>query len=95
MFNASLTFFYIYIFCVFQNELRILFTALTESKHHLLQKMVGTTDRPASKQLEVDSDLLIKKDKKDDSMNLMSYVSCRHCLRWRTASESLSRKSQS
>lgn len=41
-----------------------MFTALTESKHHLLQKMVGTTDRPASKQLEVHSDLLIKKDKK-------------------------------
>lgn len=31
----------------------MMFTALAESKHQLLQKMVGTTDRPASKQLEV------------------------------------------
>uniref|UniRef100_A0A3B3YSL6 KASH domain-containing protein n=1 Tax=Poecilia mexicana TaxID=48701 RepID=A0A3B3YSL6_9TELE len=41
----------------FQNELRMMFTALTESKHHLLQKMVGTTDRPASKQLETLSEV--------------------------------------
>ncbi|XP_027896443.1 nesprin-1 isoform X8 [Xiphophorus couchianus] len=41
----------------FQNEIRIMFTALTESKHHLLQKMVGTTDRPASKQLETLSEV--------------------------------------
>lgn len=40
-------------FCTFQNELRMLFTALSESKHQLLQKMAGTMDRPASKQLEV------------------------------------------
>uniref|UniRef100_A0A3P9KLI4 Uncharacterized protein n=1 Tax=Oryzias latipes TaxID=8090 RepID=A0A3P9KLI4_ORYLA len=38
---------------VFQNELRMLFAALNESKHQLLQKMAGMTDRPASKQLEV------------------------------------------
>uniref|UniRef100_A0A3B3I7J2 Uncharacterized protein n=1 Tax=Oryzias latipes TaxID=8090 RepID=A0A3B3I7J2_ORYLA len=37
---------------VFQNELRMLFVALNESKHQLLQKMAGMTDRPASKQLE-------------------------------------------
>uniref|UniRef100_A0A3B4FY37 KASH domain-containing protein n=1 Tax=Pundamilia nyererei TaxID=303518 RepID=A0A3B4FY37_9CICH len=37
----------------FQNELRLLFTALTESKHQLLHKMAGTADRPASKQIEV------------------------------------------
>uniref|UniRef100_A0A3P9H905 Uncharacterized protein n=1 Tax=Oryzias latipes TaxID=8090 RepID=A0A3P9H905_ORYLA len=37
---------------VFQNELRMLFAALNESKHQLLQKMAGMTDRPASKQLE-------------------------------------------
>lgn len=31
----------------------MLFAALNESKHQLLQKMAGMTDRPASKQLEV------------------------------------------
>lgn len=31
----------------------MLFTALSESKHQLLQKMAGSVDRPASKQLEV------------------------------------------
>lgn len=31
----------------------MLFTALGESKHQLLQKMAGTVDRPASKQIEV------------------------------------------
>lgn len=36
-----------------QNELRMLSTALGESKHQLLQKMAGTVDRPACKQLEV------------------------------------------
>uniref|UniRef100_A0A3P8TBY5 Spectrin repeat containing nuclear envelope protein 1 n=1 Tax=Amphiprion percula TaxID=161767 RepID=A0A3P8TBY5_AMPPE len=41
----------------FQNELRLLFTALTESKHHLLQKMAGTSDRPASKQIETLSEV--------------------------------------
>ncbi|XP_071335456.1 nesprin-1 isoform X2 [Trachinotus anak] len=41
----------------FQNELRMLFTALTESKHQLLQKMAGTADRPASKQIEALSEV--------------------------------------
>ncbi|KAM4529485.1 nesprin-1 isoform 3-T3 [Fundulus diaphanus] len=41
----------------FQNELKMLFTALTESKHQLLQKMAGTTERPASKQLETLSEV--------------------------------------
>lgn len=36
-----------------QNELRMLFTALSENKHLLLQKMAVTMDRPASKQIEV------------------------------------------
>lgn len=34
----------------------MLFTALSESKHQLLQKMAGTLDRPASKQIEVRCD---------------------------------------
>uniref|UniRef100_A0A3Q2Y288 KASH domain-containing protein n=1 Tax=Hippocampus comes TaxID=109280 RepID=A0A3Q2Y288_HIPCM len=37
----------------FQNELRMLFTALSESKHLLLQKIAATVDRPAAKQIEV------------------------------------------
>ncbi|XP_074471039.1 nesprin-1-like isoform X4 [Sebastes fasciatus] len=41
----------------FQNELRMLFTALSESKHLLLQKMAGTVDRPASKQIETLSEV--------------------------------------
>ncbi|XP_063352154.1 nesprin-1 isoform X7 [Pelmatolapia mariae] len=41
----------------FQNELRLLFTALTESKHQLLHKMAGTADRPASKQIETLSEV--------------------------------------
>ncbi|XP_039981881.1 nesprin-1-like isoform X4 [Xiphias gladius] len=41
----------------FQNEMRMLFTALSESKHQLLQKMAGTADRPASKQIEVLSEV--------------------------------------
>ncbi|KAG7239212.1 hypothetical protein INR49_029965 [Caranx melampygus] len=41
----------------FQNELRMLFTALSESKHQLLQKMAGTADRPASKQIEALSEV--------------------------------------
>ncbi|XP_062293158.1 nesprin-1 isoform X4 [Scomber scombrus] len=41
----------------FQNELRMLFTALSESKHQLLQKMAGTVDRPASKQIETLSEV--------------------------------------
>ncbi|CAI5683845.1 unnamed protein product [Oreochromis niloticus] len=40
-----------------QNELRLLFTALTESKHQLLHKMAGTADRPASKQIETLSEV--------------------------------------
>lgn len=36
-----------------QNELRMFSAALGESKHQLLQKMAGTVDRPACKQLEV------------------------------------------
>ncbi|XP_067337447.1 nesprin-1 isoform X16 [Channa argus] len=39
-----------------QNEVRMLFTAL-ESKHQLLQKMAGTGDRPASKQIEALSEV--------------------------------------
>lgn len=31
----------------------MLFTALTECKHQLLHKLAGTTERPASKQMEV------------------------------------------
>ncbi|CAB1447010.1 unnamed protein product, partial [Pleuronectes platessa] len=41
----------------FQNELRRLFTALSESKHQLLQKMAGSADRPASKQIEALSEV--------------------------------------
>ncbi|XP_027140369.1 nesprin-1 isoform X4 [Larimichthys crocea] len=41
----------------FQNELRMLFTALSESKHLLLQKMAGIVDRPASKQIETLSEV--------------------------------------
>ncbi|XP_028253699.1 nesprin-1 [Parambassis ranga] len=41
----------------FQNELRMLFTALTDSKHQLLQKMAVTADRPASKQMEMLSEV--------------------------------------
>ncbi|KAK1888724.1 Nesprin-1, partial [Dissostichus eleginoides] len=41
----------------YQNELRMLFTALSESKHQLLQKMAGTVDRPASKQIETLSEV--------------------------------------
>ncbi|XP_060722109.1 nesprin-1 isoform X2 [Tachysurus vachellii] len=36
----------------FQVELRQLFTAMSDSKHQLLQKMCGAADRPASRQLE-------------------------------------------
>ncbi|XP_013867052.1 nesprin-1 isoform X3 [Austrofundulus limnaeus] len=41
----------------FQNELRMLLTALTECKHQLLHKMAGTADRPASKQIEMLAEL--------------------------------------
>ncbi|XP_047184446.1 nesprin-1 isoform X2 [Scophthalmus maximus] len=41
----------------FQNELRMLFTALSESKHQLLQKMACSADRPASKQIEALSEV--------------------------------------
>ncbi|XP_077443053.1 nesprin-1 isoform X2 [Stigmatopora argus] len=41
----------------FQNELGMLFTALSESKHLLLQKMVATADRPAAKQIEILSEV--------------------------------------
>ncbi|XP_061127011.1 nesprin-1-like isoform X2 [Syngnathus typhle] len=41
----------------FQNELRMLFTALSESKHLLLQKMAATVDRPAAKQIETFSEV--------------------------------------
>ncbi|XP_028460256.1 nesprin-1 isoform X2 [Perca flavescens] len=41
----------------FQNELRMLFTALSENKHLLLQKMAVTMDRPASKQIETLSEV--------------------------------------
>lgn len=41
--------------CLPQAELRILFTALGESKRQLLQRMAGAADRPASKQIEVGS----------------------------------------
>ncbi|CAJ1078482.1 nesprin-1 [Xyrichtys novacula] len=41
----------------FQNELRMLFTALSESKHQLLQKMAVTVDKPASKQIETLSEV--------------------------------------
>ncbi|TWW68818.1 Nesprin-1 Enaptin KASH domain-containing protein 1 [Takifugu flavidus] len=40
-----------------QNELRVLFAALSEHKHQLLKKMAGTVDRPASKQLETLSEV--------------------------------------
>uniref|UniRef100_A0A8C7M5B3 Spectrin repeat containing nuclear envelope protein 1 n=1 Tax=Oncorhynchus kisutch TaxID=8019 RepID=A0A8C7M5B3_ONCKI len=36
----------------FQTELRLLFTALSESKHQLLQRTAGAIDRPAPKQME-------------------------------------------
>uniref|UniRef100_A0A3B4B2B7 SYNE1 n=1 Tax=Periophthalmus magnuspinnatus TaxID=409849 RepID=A0A3B4B2B7_9GOBI len=36
-----------------QSELRMMFTALSESKHQLLQKVACTVDRPAAKQIEV------------------------------------------
>ncbi|KAK7133089.1 hypothetical protein R3I94_015094 [Phoxinus phoxinus] len=38
---------------VFQTELRLLLTALSDSKYQLLQKMNATMDRPASKQMEI------------------------------------------
>ncbi|XP_019750512.1 nesprin-1 isoform X11 [Hippocampus comes] len=41
----------------FQNELRMLFTALSESKHLLLQKIAATVDRPAAKQIETLSEV--------------------------------------
>ncbi|XP_057678025.1 nesprin-1 isoform X5 [Corythoichthys intestinalis] len=41
----------------FQNELRMLFTALSESKNLLLQKMAATADRPAAKQIETLSEV--------------------------------------
>lgn len=41
----------------FQNELRMFSAALGESKHQLLQKMAGTVDRPACKQLETLSEV--------------------------------------
>ncbi|XP_061667964.1 nesprin-1 isoform X8 [Syngnathoides biaculeatus] len=41
----------------FQNELRMLFTTLSESKHLLLQKMAATVDRPAAKQIETLSEV--------------------------------------
>ncbi|XP_037304616.2 nesprin-1 isoform X8 [Pungitius pungitius] len=44
-------------YSTFQNELRMLFTALGERKHLLLQKMAGTVDRPASKQIETLSEV--------------------------------------
>ncbi|XP_031731325.1 nesprin-1 isoform X8 [Anarrhichthys ocellatus] len=44
-------------YSTFQNELRMLFTALGENKHLLLQKMAGTVDRPASKQIETLSEV--------------------------------------
>ncbi|XP_067272909.1 nesprin-1 isoform X4 [Pseudorasbora parva] len=37
---------------VFQTELRLLLTALSDSKYQLLQKMNAAMDRPASKQME-------------------------------------------
>ncbi|XP_026174038.1 nesprin-1 isoform X1 [Mastacembelus armatus] len=44
-------------YSVFQNEVRTLFTALSESKHQLLQKVAGTADRPAAKQIEALSEV--------------------------------------
>ncbi|XP_053736179.1 nesprin-1 isoform X10 [Synchiropus splendidus] len=41
----------------FQNELRLLFGALSECKHQLLQKMAVTLDRPASKHIETLSEV--------------------------------------
>ncbi|CAL9692474.1 unnamed protein product [Knipowitschia caucasica] len=41
----------------FQSELRMMFTALSESKHQLLQKVAGTVDRPAAKQIETLSEV--------------------------------------
>ncbi|XP_077366762.1 nesprin-1 isoform X9 [Festucalex cinctus] len=41
----------------FQNELQMLFTALSESKHLLLQKMAATVDKPAAKQIETLSEV--------------------------------------
>ncbi|XP_061559702.1 nesprin-1 isoform X16 [Phycodurus eques] len=41
----------------FQNELRMLFTTLSESKHLLLQKMAAIVDRPAAKQIETLSEV--------------------------------------
>uniref|UniRef100_A0A674A285 Spectrin repeat containing nuclear envelope protein 1 n=1 Tax=Salmo trutta TaxID=8032 RepID=A0A674A285_SALTR len=41
----------------FQTELRLLFTALSESKHQLLQRMAGAIDRPAPKQMETLSEV--------------------------------------
>ncbi|XP_048062412.1 nesprin-1 isoform X1 [Megalobrama amblycephala] len=38
---------------VFQTELRLLLTALSDSKYQLLQKMNAAVDRPASKQMEI------------------------------------------
>lgn len=40
-------------FSLFKNELRMISADLCESKHQLLQKMAVTADRPASKQIEV------------------------------------------
>uniref|UniRef100_A0A8C7FND7 Spectrin repeat containing nuclear envelope protein 1 n=1 Tax=Oncorhynchus kisutch TaxID=8019 RepID=A0A8C7FND7_ONCKI len=41
----------------FQTELRLLFTALSESKHQLLQRTAGAIDRPAPKQMETLSEV--------------------------------------
>ncbi|XP_055088334.1 LOW QUALITY PROTEIN: nesprin-1-like [Periophthalmus magnuspinnatus] len=40
-----------------QSELRMMFTALSESKHQLLQKVACTVDRPAAKQIETLSEV--------------------------------------
>ncbi|XP_061756512.1 nesprin-1-like isoform X2 [Nerophis ophidion] len=40
-----------------QNELRMLFTALNESRDMLLQKMAGTVERPAAQQIETLSEV--------------------------------------
>lgn len=49
-----------------QNELRMLFTALSESKHLLLQKIAATVDRPAAKQIEVGCPTCTEKDTKSN-----------------------------
>ncbi|KAG7250390.1 hypothetical protein CRUP_003649, partial [Coryphaenoides rupestris] len=42
---------------VFQDELRMLFTALGDSKQMVLQRKAGAVDRPASKQIEALSEV--------------------------------------